>query len=137
MVNDEIDMLRHSATSALFERKDVIIVASVSCIYSLGDPEEYSKLVLTVRPGQEMSREHFIRSLVGISYERNDIALDRDKFRVRGDTIEVLPAASRDKAIRVEFFGDEIERVSEINIVTGEIIRYLTYASIFPYVYCA
>ena len=132
LVNDEIDMLRHSATSALFERRDVIIVASVSFIYSLGDPLEYSKLVLTVRPGLEMSREDFIRSLVGISYERNDIALDRDKFRVRGDTVEVLPAASRDKAIRVEFFGDEIERVSEINIVTGEIVRYLMYASIFP-----
>ena len=132
LVNDEIDMLRHSATSSLFERRDVIVVASVSCIYSLGDPQEYGKLVLTVRPGQEMSREHFIRSLVGISYERNDIALDRDKFRVRGDTIEILPAASKDKAIRVEFFGDEIDRVSEINIVTGEIMRYLTYASIFP-----
>ena len=132
LVNDEIDMLRHSATSSLFERRDVIIVASVSCIYSLGDPLEYSKLVLTVRPGQTMSRDEFIRGLVGISYSRNDIALERDKFRVRGDTIEVLPAASNDKAIRVEFFGDEIDRVAEINIVTGEILRYLTYASIFP-----
>ena len=132
LVNDEIDRLRHSATSALFERRDVIIVASVSCIYSLGDPMEYKNLVLAVRPGMEMSREEFIKHLVAISYERNDIDFVRDKFRVRGDTVEVLPANSGDKAIRVEFFGDEIERVSEINTVTGELIRLLTYAAIYP-----
>ena len=132
LINEEIDMLRHSATSALFERRDVIIVASVSCIYSLGDPSEYSKLVVAVRPGMEITRTELIRRLVSISYERNDMALDRDKFRVKGDTIDVLPAASKDKAIRIEFFGDEIDRVSEINIVTGEVLRNLTYAAIYP-----
>ena len=132
LVNEEIDRLRHSATSALFERRDVIIVASVSCIYSLGDPNDYKSLVLAVRPGMEMSREDFVRHLVAISYERNDIDFVRDKFRVRGDTVEVLPANSGDRAIRIEFFGDEIERVSEINIVTGEMIRLLTYAAIYP-----
>ena len=132
LVNEEIDRLRHSATSALFERRDVIIVASVSCIYSLGDPADYKSLVLAVRPGMEMSREDFIRHLVAISYERNDMDFVRDKFRVRGDTVEVLPANSGDRAIRVEFFGDEIERVSEINTVTGELIRLLTYAAIYP-----
>lgn len=132
LINDEIDMLRHSATSALFERRDVIIVASVSCIYSLGDPEEYSKLVLAVRPGMDMSREELIRRLVNISYERNDIALERDRFRVKGDTVDILPAASKDKAIRVEFFGDEIDRVTEIDIVTGEVVRRLAYAAIYP-----
>lgn len=132
LVNEEIDMLRHSATSALFERRDVIIVASVSCIYSLGDPFEYKKLVLAVRPGMEMSREDFIRRLVSISYERNDTDFKRDFFRVRGDTVEVLPANSGDKAIRVEFFGDEIDRVSEIEVVTGKVLRNLTYAAIYP-----
>ena len=132
LVNEEIDMLRHSATSSLFERRDVIIVASVSCIYSLGDPWEYKKLVLAVRPGMEMSREEFIRRLVSISYERNDVDFKRDFFRVRGDTVEVLPASSGDKAIRVEFFGDEIDRVSEIEVVTGKVLRNLTYAAIYP-----
>ena len=132
LVNEEIDMLRHSATSALFERRDVIIVASVSCIYSLGDPFEYKKLVLAVRPGMEMSREDFIRRLVSISYERNDTDFKRDFFRVRGDTVEVLPANSGDKAIRVEFFGDEIDRVSEVEVVTGKVLRNLTYAAIYP-----
>ena len=132
LVNEEIDMLRHSATSALFERRDVIIVASVSCIYSLGDPGEYKKLVLAVRPGMEMSREEFIRRLVSISYERNDTDFKRDFFRVRGDTVEVLPANSGDKAIRVEFFGDEIDRVSEVEVVTGKVLRSLTYAAIYP-----
>ena len=132
LVNDEIDMLRHSATSALFERRDVIIVASVSCIYSLGDPSEYKKLVLAVRPGMEMSREEFIRRLISISYDRNDTDFKRDFFRVRGDTVEVLPASSGDKAIRVEFFGDEIDRVSEIEVVTGNVIRTLSYAAIYP-----
>ncbi len=132
MINDEIDMLRHSATSALLERRDVIIVASVSCIYSLGDPEEYKKLVLPLRPGMEMNRDDFIRRLVSISYDRNDMGLERDKFRVRGDTVEIIPASMRDKAIRVEFFGDEIDRISEINIVTGEMTRQLSYLPVYP-----
>ena len=132
MVNDEIDRLRHSATSALFERRDVIIVASVSCIYSLGDPEEYSRLVLAVRPGMEMERNEFLRRLAAISYTRNDMAPERDSFRVRGDTVEVIPASSGDKALRVEFFGDTIDRISEINTVTGELLRRLSYAAIYP-----
>ena len=132
MINDEIDMLRHSATSALFERRDVIIVASVSCIYSLGDPEEYKKLVLALRPGMYMSRDELIHRLVAISYDRNDMSLERDKFRVRGDTVEIIPASMNDKALRVEFFGDEIDRVSEINIVTGEMLRTLSYAAVYP-----
>lgn len=132
LINDEIDKLRHSATSALFERRDVIIVSSVSCIYSLGDPATYTKLMISVRPGMTMERDDFIQRLISISYERNDINFARDKFRVRGDVVEVFPASSSDKAIRVEFFGDEIERVSEINIVTGELLRELRYVSIFP-----
>ena len=132
MINDEIDMLRHSATSSLLERRDVIIVASVSCIYSLGDPEEYKKLVMALRPGMYMSRDELIHRLVAISYDRNDISLERDKFRVRGDTVEIIPASMNDKALRVEFFGDEIDRLSEINIVTGEMIRTLSYAAIYP-----
>ena len=132
LINDEIDMLRHSATSSLFERRDVIIVASVSCIYSLGDPAEYQSLLLAVRPGLAMSRDEFIKHLVAINYERNDIDFKRDKFRVRGDTVEVLPASSGERAIRVEFFGDEIDRVSEIEVVTGRVLRYLTYAAIYP-----
>ncbi len=132
LINDEIDKLRHSATSALFERRDVIIVASVSCIYSLGDPEEYRALVLAVRPGMAMSRDTLVRRLIAISYERNDINFVRDKFRVRGDTVEIFPASSGENAIRVEFFGDEIDRVSEINTLTGELIRELNYAAIYP-----
>ena len=131
-VNDEIDMLRHSATSALFERRDVIIVASVSCIYSLGDPDEYQKLVMALRPGMSMSRDDLVRKLVSIGFDRNDLALERDKFRVRGDTVEIIPANMGDKAIRIEFFGDEIDRISEINIVTGELLRILNYAPIYP-----
>ncbi len=132
MINDEIDMLRHSATSALFERRDVIIVASVSCIYSLGDPEEYENLLISLRAGMEMSREDLIRRLVSISYERNDVNFVRDKFRVRGDVVEIFPASSKDKAIRVEFFGDEIDRLCSVNTVTGEIEQILSYAAIFP-----
>ncbi|MBQ9760404.1 MAG: excinuclease ABC subunit UvrB [Clostridia bacterium] len=132
LINDEIDRLRHSATCALFERRDVIIVASVSCIYSLGDPSEYQGLVLAVRPGMQVSREIFIRKLVANSYNRNDMSLQRDCFRVNGDTVEVIPANMNDSALRVEFFGDEIDRVSEINIVTGELIRVLSYAAIYP-----
>ncbi|MBO7148563.1 MAG: excinuclease ABC subunit UvrB [Clostridia bacterium] len=131
-VNDEIDKLRHSATSSLFERRDVIIVSSVSCIYSLGDPSEYSKMVLSLRPGMIMDRNDFIRKLISMSYERNDLNFVRDKFRVRGDVVEVLPASSSDKAIRVEFFGDEIERISEINTLTGELIRNMSYTMLFP-----
>ena len=132
LINEEIDRLRHSATSALFERRDVIIVASVSCIYSLGDPEEYSSLVLALRPGMLMSRDELIHRLVAISYERNDINFVRDKFRVRGDTVEIFPASNGEKAVRVEFFGDEIDRVSEINVVTGELVRLLSYVAIYP-----
>ena len=132
LVNDEIDKLRHSATSALFERRDVIIVSSVSCIYSLGDPVEYESLVLAVRPGMQMDRNEFIAKLLSINYERNDISLTRDKFRVRGDTVDVLPANSGEKAIKVEFFGDEIDRVSTVNVITGEVLEYLTYAAIYP-----
>ena len=132
LINDEIDRLRHSATCALFERRDVIIVASVSCIYSLGDPSEYQGLVLAVRPGMQMSRDIFIRKLVANSYNRNDMALARDHFRVNGDTVEVIPANMNESALRVEFFGDEIDRLSEINIVTGELIRVLSYAAIYP-----
>ncbi len=132
LVNDEIDRLRHSATSALFERRDVIIVASVSCIYSLGDPSEYQGLVLAIRQGSQMSRDIFIRKLVANSYTRNDLSLVRDSFRVNGDTVEVIPANMNDSALRVEFFGDEIDRISEINIVTGELKRRLSYAAIYP-----
>ena len=132
LINDEIDRLRHSATSALFERRDVIIVASVSCIYSLGEPDEYKGLVLALRPGMIMSREELIARLVAISYTRNDMSLTRDSFRVRGDTIEIIPANMDDKAIRIEFFDDEIDRVSEINIVTGELVRLLSYVAIYP-----
>ena len=132
LVNDEIDMLRHSATSALFERRDVIIVASVSCIYSLGDPEEYKNLVLALRPGMEISRNDLIKKLIAISYNRNDLSLERDNFRVQGDTIDLVTANMKDKALRIEFFGDEIDRLSEINIVTGEVMRVLNYAPIYP-----
>jgi len=131
-INDEIDKLRHSATSALFERRDVIIVSSVSCIYTLGDPEEYSKMTLSAAPGLEISREQFIAGLVRIQYERNDLALERNKFRVRGDTIELLTANNDKTALRIEFFGDEIDSVSEVNIVTGELIHRLTRAVIYP-----
>ena len=132
MVNDEIDKLRHSATSALFERRDVIIVASVSCIYSLGDPNEYHNMVIDLREGMELDRDTLVRRLIGMNYERNDVNFVRDKFRIRGDVVEILPASSSDKAIRVEFFGEEIDRISEINIVTGEVLRGLRFCSIFP-----
>ncbi len=132
LINDEIDKLRHSATSALFERRDVIIVSSVSCIYSLGDPSEYKDLVLSLRPGMIMDRNEYIAKLLSINYERNDISLTRDKFRVRGDTVELLPANSGERAIRVEFFGDEIDRISTVNIVTGEVLEHLSYTAIYP-----
>ncbi len=131
-INDEIDRLRHSATSALFERRDVIIVASVSCIYTLGDPQEYLNMVLPLRVGMAMSRDQLISRLVRMNFDRSDIDFKRDKFRVRGDVVEILPASSATKAVRVEFFGDEIDRIAEINTVTGELIRTLNYTSIFP-----
>lgn len=131
-INDDIDKLRHSATMALAERKDVIIVASVSCIYSLGSPEEYRAMAVSVRQGMEKSRDELINELVGIQYERNDINFTRNKFRVRGDVLEVFPASYSDTAIRIEFFGDEIDRITEINVVTGEIIGRITHAAIFP-----
>ncbi|MBQ9744125.1 MAG: excinuclease ABC subunit UvrB [Clostridia bacterium] len=132
MINDEIDKLRHSATSSLFERNDVIIVASVSCIYSLGDPEEYQSMLIDIRQGMTMDRDTLVRRLVALNYERNDINFVRNKFRIRGDVVEIFPASSSDKAIRVEFFDDEIDRVTEINTLTGEIIRSLKYCAVFP-----
>lgn len=132
LVNEEIDRLRHSATSSLFERRDVIIVASVSCIYSLGEPDDYKDLVISLRPGMLISREELIKRLISISYTRNDLNLVRDSFRVRGDVVEIIPASMNEHAIRVEFFDEEIDRVSEINIVTGEVIRFLSYAPIYP-----
>ena len=132
LINDEIDRLRHSATSALFERRDVIIVSSVSCIYSLGDPEEYCRLVVPVRPGMSLDRTDFVKRLTSISYTRNDMNFVRDSYRVRGDTVDVIPASSDEKGLRVEFFGDEVDRVSEINTLTGEVLRRLSYAAIYP-----
>ncbi|MCH5298195.1 MAG: excinuclease ABC subunit UvrB [Ruminococcus sp.] len=131
-INDEIDKLRHSATLALSERRDVIIVASVSCIYSLGDPIDYRNMVISLRPGMEKSRNDLIRKLVELQYERNDENFIRNKFRVRGDTLEIFPASSSDRIIRVEFFGDEIDRISEINPLTGELIGTLRHAAIYP-----
>ena len=118
-VNDEIDRLRHSATAALRERRDVIIVASVSCIYSMGDPTEYEGQMVSLRPGMRMSPEQLADDLVAIQYDRNDIALGRGMFRIRGDVVEIIPVGSREDGIRVEFFGDEIERVSEFQVTTG------------------
>ena len=132
MVNDEIDKLRHSATSALFERRDVIIVASVSCIYSLGDPNEYHNMLIDLREGMALSRDTLVRKLISLSYERNDISFVRNKFRIRGDVVEIFPSSSGDKAIRVEFFGDEVDKLCEINTLTGEILRHLSYTAIFP-----
>lgn len=131
-INDEIDKLRHSATLALAERRDVIIVSSVSCIYSLGDPIDYRNMVISLRPGMEKSRDEIIKKLVEIQYERNDINFVRNKFRVRGDVLEIFPASSGDKIIRVEFFGDEMDRISEINPLTGELISVLKHAAIYP-----
>ena len=131
LINDEIDRLRHSATSALFERRDVIIVASVSCIYSLGDPSEYQALVLSLREGMQVRPERVIDKLVAINYSRNDMALSRDKFRVRGDVIDIMPASGK-SAVRVEFFGDEIDRITEVDVLTGEVKNRLSYAAIYP-----
>ena len=131
-INDEIDKLRHSATAALLERRDVIIVASVSCIYGLGDPDDYKNLTLSLRAGTEKNREDVMRRLVEIQYERNDISFTRNKFRVRGDVIEIFPSNNGDRAIRIEFFGDEIERICEVDTVTGEIVGLRNHVIIFP-----
>ncbi|MFD2116946.1 excinuclease ABC subunit UvrB [Paenibacillus yanchengensis] len=131
-INDEIDKLRHSATSALFERRDVIIVASVSCIYGLGSPSDYGSLVLSLRKGMERSREEILHKLVDIQYQRNDISFTRGTFRVRGDVIEIFPIESNEQAVRVELFGDEIERISSIDVITGEIVAERQHISIYP-----
>lgn len=131
-INDEIDKLRHSATMSLFERRDVIIVASVSCIYGLGDPEDYLELTVSVRPGMTIDRDDFLRKLISIQYVRNDVAFQRGTFRVRGDVVDIFPVSSNEEAIRVEFFGDEIDRILEINSLTGEILRGRSYFMIYP-----
>ena len=131
-INDEIDKLRHSATASILERDDVIVVSSVSCIYGLGDPDDYKKLMLSLRPGMEMDRDELIRKLVSIQYERNDINFIRGTFRVRGDILELFPASNDERAIRIEFFGDEIDRIVEIDYVTGKILGTRNYVAIFP-----
>ena len=131
-INDEIDRLRHSATAALLERRDVIIVASVSCIYGLGDPEDYTDLMVSLRPGMTKDRDEVIRQLVEIQYTRNDIAPERGQFRVRGDTLEVIPSDVKSHIMRVEFFGDEIDRITEYDAVTGEIYGTRSHLAIFP-----
>ncbi|MCD8049867.1 MAG: excinuclease ABC subunit UvrB [Clostridia bacterium] len=130
--NDEIDKLRHSATMALFERRDVIVVASVSCIYGLGDPEDYSTMVISLRPGMVIDRDEVIRRLIEMQYERNDINFIRGKFRVRGDVLEIFPSSSGESAVRIEFFGDEIDRISEIDTLTGEIVGLRDHIGIYP-----
>lgn len=132
LTNDEIDKLRHSATFALLERKDVIIVASVSCIYGLGDPEDYKNLMLSLHVGMVKDRDELLKKLVSMQYERNDINFVRNKFRVRGDVVEIFPSNNGENAIRVEFFGDEIERICEVNVVTGEIVGVRQHAVISP-----
>ena len=131
-INDEIERLRHSATSALFERRDVIVVSSVSCIYGLGDPIDYSSMVISLREGQQRSRDEVLKKLVEIRYERNDLAFSRNTFRVRGDTVEIYPSYSADSAVRIEFFGDEVERIQEIRVVTGEPMRRISHVAIYP-----
>ena len=131
-INDEIEKLRHSATSALSERRDVIIVASVSCIYSLGDPIDYRNMVISLRTGMRKERDELTKKLVELQYERNDINFTRNKFRVRGDVVEIFPSYSGDTAVRVEFFGDEIDRISEINTVTGEVKNVVSHKAIYP-----
>ncbi len=131
-INDEIDKLRHSATSALFERRDVIIVASVSCIYGLGNPEEYKNLTISLRPGMEKDRDELMRRLVEIQYERNEIDFARGTFRARGDVVDIIPASSSNKGIRIEFFGDEIDRIREFDVITGNILNELKHVAIFP-----
>lgn len=134
-INEEIDRLRHSATSSLFERRDVIIVASVSCIYTLGDPAEYHDMMVTARVGQTLDRDELIRNLVKIRFSRNDTDLARGMFRVNGDVVEIFPASSNDKIIRIDFWDDEVERIAEIHPVTGEVLRFINYVVIFPAVH--
>ena len=131
-INDEIDRLRHSATSSLFERRDTLVVASVSCIYSLGDPAEYEDMTVSLRPGMQLDRDIMLRALTEMQYQRNDIAFARNTFRVRGDTVEIYPSYSQDKAVRVEFFGDEVDRISEIHTVTGQVLQRLKHVIIYP-----
>jgi len=131
-INEEIDKLRHSATSSLFERKDVIIIASVSCIYGLGNPEEYKEMVVSLRTGMDIERNQLLRKLVDIQYERNDLNFVRGKFRVRGDVVEIFPASRDERCLRVEFFGDEIDRIREVNALTGEILGERDHVAIFP-----
>ena len=131
-INEEIEKLRHSATSALSERNDVIIVSSVSCIYSLGDPIDYRNMVISLRQGMKKERDDLLHKLVQLQYERNDINFVRNKFRVRGDVVEIFPSYSGDTAVRVEFFGDEIDRISEINTVTGELKNVVSHVAIYP-----
>lgn len=131
-INEEIDRLRHSATAALRERKDVIIVASVSCIYSMGDPSEYEGQMISLRPGMCVNRDDLLRQLIDIQYERNDIEFTRGSFRVRGDVVEIIPAAQQEHGLRIEFFGDEIEKISEIEVVSGHVLSTLSHASVFP-----
>ena len=131
-INDEIDKLRHSATTALFERKDVIIIASVSCIYGLGNPEEYREMVVSIRTGMELERNELLRKLVDIQYERNDINFTRGTFRVRGDVVEIFPASKDEHCIRIEFFGDEVDRIREVDALTGEILGERQHVAIFP-----
>ena len=131
-INDEIERLRHSATSSLFERRDTIVVSSVSCIYGLGDPIDYANMVISLRVGQTRDRDELLKKLVEIRYERNDLAFERNNFRVRGDTVEIYPAYAHGKAVRVEFFGDEIDRISEINTVTGQIMNNISHVAIYP-----
>ena len=131
-INDEIDRLRHSATAALRERRDVIIVASVSCIYSMGDPSEYEGQMISLRPGMQMNREALLRNLIDIQYERNDIDFARGTFRARGDTVEIIPAGEHEHALRIEFFGDEIDRISEVEVTSGHVLATLEHAAVFP-----
>ena len=131
-INEEIDRLRHSATSALFERRDVIVVSSVSCLYGLGDPIDYKSMVISLRVGQQRPMDDILRKLTEIRYERNDIDFSRNKFRVRGDTLEVYPAYWSGRAIRIEFFGDEVDRISEINAVSGMTERFIDHIAIYP-----
>ncbi len=132
VTNDEIDKMRHSATASLLERRDVLVVASVSCIYGLGDPEDYTNLIISLRPGMEKDRDELIKKLVEIQYERNDMVLERNHFRVRGDVLEIYPSNYKDIAVKIEFFGDEIDKIYEINVLTGEVLAHLNYCVIFP-----
>ena len=131
-INDEIDKLRHSATAALIERKDVIVVSSVSCIYGIGNPEDYKSMMLSLRPGMEMDRDDLIEQLVNMQYARNDLDFHRATFRVKGDVVDIIPANSDEEAIRVEFFGDEIDRISEFDPLTGEVKRDVNFECLFP-----